>query len=313
MKKLIPALAMLLIAAVMLGTSTYAWFSMNTTVTATGMSVTATTPVNLLISNTSGGTFTNDVIADEAFGTGRLYPASSVAGTLFNAIENSGNYIGTNGAGGPAESTTKFQKDSSQGETAVVALANNTNGYWADFTYWLKLSEAQTSPADVFLSNLVIYRPYVAVSTDTGVAADTFYTKAGSVYTVVEAGTNLTEGQTYYKKDGVCKAVRVLLSVASDAASQAKSVIYATDGTAANAISSNVAADGTLFSTLSTTSVTPVASYNAGTANANCFKVNGTEIAVVLRVWIEGQDADCLNANAGQTFEIQVAFNVVTA
>lgn len=40
-KKLIPALCMLLISAVLMGTSTYAWFSMNTTVKATGMEVKA--------------------------------------------------------------------------------------------------------------------------------------------------------------------------------------------------------------------------------------------------------------------------------
>lgn len=41
LRKLIPAFAMLLVAAVLLGSSTFAWFSMNTTVTATSMSVTA--------------------------------------------------------------------------------------------------------------------------------------------------------------------------------------------------------------------------------------------------------------------------------
>ena len=41
MKKLIPALAMLLVAACLMGTSTYAWFSANTQVTASGMSVKA--------------------------------------------------------------------------------------------------------------------------------------------------------------------------------------------------------------------------------------------------------------------------------
>lgn len=40
-KKLIPAFCMLLISAVLMGTSTYAWFSMNKTVHATGMQVTA--------------------------------------------------------------------------------------------------------------------------------------------------------------------------------------------------------------------------------------------------------------------------------
>ncbi len=40
-KKLIPALCMLLVSAVMLGTTTFAWFSMNNKVTATGMTVNA--------------------------------------------------------------------------------------------------------------------------------------------------------------------------------------------------------------------------------------------------------------------------------
>jgi len=40
-KKLIPAFCMLLVSAIMLGSSTFAWFSMNNKVTATGMSVEA--------------------------------------------------------------------------------------------------------------------------------------------------------------------------------------------------------------------------------------------------------------------------------
>ncbi|MBR6051789.1 MAG: hypothetical protein IKP68_11390 [Clostridia bacterium] len=54
MKKLIPALAMLLVSAVLLGTSTFAWFSMNTRVTATGMQVVAkSNNTYLLISKTN--------------------------------------------------------------------------------------------------------------------------------------------------------------------------------------------------------------------------------------------------------------------
>ena len=40
-KKLIPAIGMLMLSAVMLATSSFAWFSMNESVTATGMSVSA--------------------------------------------------------------------------------------------------------------------------------------------------------------------------------------------------------------------------------------------------------------------------------
>ena len=47
--KLIPALAMLLVSAILVSTSTYAWFSMNATVTAKGMQVTATAESSLNI------------------------------------------------------------------------------------------------------------------------------------------------------------------------------------------------------------------------------------------------------------------------
>jgi hypothetical protein len=64
MKKLIPALCMLLVSAILLGTSTYAWFSMNKTVTAESMSITATSAnPYLLISETETGTFDTDADA----------------------------------------------------------------------------------------------------------------------------------------------------------------------------------------------------------------------------------------------------------
>ena len=54
-KRLIPAMCLLLISAVLLGTSTFAWFSMNRRVTATGMQVTATTDnIFLQIENVNG-------------------------------------------------------------------------------------------------------------------------------------------------------------------------------------------------------------------------------------------------------------------
>ena len=56
-KKLIPALCMLLISAVLMGTSTYAWFSMNESVKAEGMQVTAkSNSTYLLITKTKNET-----------------------------------------------------------------------------------------------------------------------------------------------------------------------------------------------------------------------------------------------------------------
>lgn len=60
-KKIIPALCMLLVSAVLLGTSTFAWFSINNQVTAGGMNVSATSNTQFLVISSSNtlGTDTN--------------------------------------------------------------------------------------------------------------------------------------------------------------------------------------------------------------------------------------------------------------
>lgn len=73
MKKLIPAICMLLVAASLLGTSTYAWFSMNTTVTATGMQVSAKTD-NAYLRISAGTTLSGNAISASAGRNDTLYP-----------------------------------------------------------------------------------------------------------------------------------------------------------------------------------------------------------------------------------------------
>lgn len=76
-RKLIPALAMLLISAVMMSTASFAWFSMNTSVKAEGMKVQATTSKNLVISanNTLGNSESDKV--DFGSTTKELKPTST--------------------------------------------------------------------------------------------------------------------------------------------------------------------------------------------------------------------------------------------
>lgn len=67
-KKLVPAICMLLVSAVLMGTSTFAWFSMNTTVTAKGMQVTAKSDSKFLqiINTAAGSAFADDTAQIEA-------------------------------------------------------------------------------------------------------------------------------------------------------------------------------------------------------------------------------------------------------
>lgn len=59
-KKLIPAFCAMLVSAAMLGTSTYAWFSVNKKVEANGMSVTAVADTQYFVISEHEGTFTTD-------------------------------------------------------------------------------------------------------------------------------------------------------------------------------------------------------------------------------------------------------------
>lgn len=85
MKKLIPALCMLLISAVLLGTSTYAWFSMSGEVSATGMQVKAATDSDLQIALYNGDT-------KGAFATTQAVTALSADSPFLKMIPGTPNY-----------------------------------------------------------------------------------------------------------------------------------------------------------------------------------------------------------------------------
>ena len=79
-RKLIPAAAMLCISAAMLATSTYAWFTMNREVTATGMKVQAKAEGGLLITNEKFNDWSNSATALYN-STAKLIPTSTANAT----------------------------------------------------------------------------------------------------------------------------------------------------------------------------------------------------------------------------------------
>lgn len=109
-RKLVPALCMLLISAVLLGTSTFAWFSMNTTVTATGMQVTAKTDhTYLLISDT------NDKDALQTDPTADDRKVDFAMGTASSLAPSAHETFGATGASTDAATVGKWY--SAQGKT----------------------------------------------------------------------------------------------------------------------------------------------------------------------------------------------------
>ena len=109
--KLIPAIAMLLISAVLVSTSTYAWFSMNKTVTASGMKVKAVAEGSIIITSTAAlpadGTKATDYNFNDASATA-LY-ASTHDGdytTYANGLKRVNNAENINPDTGVAKNST---------------------------------------------------------------------------------------------------------------------------------------------------------------------------------------------------------------
>lgn len=76
-RRLIPAFAMLLVSAVLMSTASFAWFSMNSEVTATDINVTAKAPASLLISSdNTEGSYGSTITLTPVGGTLNIVPVA---------------------------------------------------------------------------------------------------------------------------------------------------------------------------------------------------------------------------------------------
>ena len=160
-KKLIPALAMLLVAAVLMGTSTFAWFSMNTEVTATGMEITVNSDSVYLLIDTK-----------EAYDTRE----TASAGTGLSGIQdNAASHLAVTLTG---EDNNLFPSAWKQASTPVTDTSSTALGLTdttgtsgvgsdiADPTNWYKATAATVTAAAAEAdsgANLTAFTNYVQV------------------------------------------------------------------------------------------------------------------------------------------------------
>ena len=129
MKKLIPAICMTLIAAVMLASSTFAWFSMNTSVTAEGMQVAAKSDNTYLLISSDRKTPAeiqdqNRITVDLAVGSSeaKVYPCAPATSSAEVA------YLATSGKTVDGATITTAGVEVTSAETAAAV----TNWYTAN-------------------------------------------------------------------------------------------------------------------------------------------------------------------------------------
>ena len=169
--KLIPALAMLLIATTLVSTATFAWFSMNTTVSATNMQVKAVAAKGLLINEVatySDRNWDEEATAAQTATTAvSLYPSSTADGSVWyhaaskksndeagatsglkspNLIGDYENLASRNNGSGLVNITAMTVATATAGSEAARETKGDTAtseaGYYVHYTYYLKSAGA---------------------------------------------------------------------------------------------------------------------------------------------------------------------------
>lgn len=264
--KLIPAIIMLIVAAITMSTASYAWFTMSNRVKVTGVELKVVAPTNILIREKKSSEYNNFLntvsLATSSAVTGKLSHASSVNGVDMFTVE---------------DATTMVNTDGTLTSTATIISTTTPvateDGYYVDF--FLELVNTGEENVTVGLDNLTID------GVDDSAAGENI---EGAVrFAILENGT------------------------------VSKGVFGQGEGTTVAAYSA--------AGTPGTPGIT--ADQEVLTTSANVFTLLGGGIAentespknmksITVRVWVEGQDPDCVSAKAGSSFSIEFDFYVVT-
>lgn len=188
MKKLIPAICLLLISAMMLGTSTYAWFSMNRTVTATNMQVKAVASSSLAIAQALNvGTLTETAFTTDVTS---LIPATRYdatkysAGTTGSDTDSSGLIHVTNN--GDVNASTGFAPT---GKSLAYTYCQNEGDdvYYVDYVCYIASSGTALTAQDLNVKLFISKSQYDAMATN--VTNDTTHAVSVDFYVNVNAST----------------------------------------------------------------------------------------------------------------------------
>lgn len=165
-RKLIPALCMLLVSALFVGTSTYAWFSMNTQVTATDMKVTAKSDsIYLLISKDKatpegiqGDKLTTVAISNDKteLMPSALATAATKEGVKVNSIDNYDNHSNWYTAYALKEDASAVKMNT---EKNLATEGLNFADYVQTYTYTFTLAKGSNDAQNLTVTNCGITTP----------------------------------------------------------------------------------------------------------------------------------------------------------
>lgn len=156
MKRLIPAIALLLISAVLMSTASYAWFTLNTLVTATDMKVEAKTSQNLVISNVNTASTFKETAAATNNTKAELNPVSTAD------LEN-WYTLSSDGQSKILFQTGKNEEEEFAAEDISKVTVNTQYYYYTDF--FIKVSGHEDDEFDnLYVSNIEVLGEGEAIS-----------------------------------------------------------------------------------------------------------------------------------------------------
>lgn len=292
-KQLAAAIAMTLVATVALGSSTYAWFAINSKVTATGMNFKTQVSDNLFISpsshNGNGGkinaesTFVTTMVSNDYSGV-IVEPVSTKTGqdfyySLTNNVNGDGQVKNSEWIqyNSEASATDGEKFNNAFSENYGVNKTNGTAVGFVDYVYQLKA----VAGVDTTLNLTKLDLSYADETTlkNTSFRAAVFVTEA--------AGTGENNGGNYTvtassgdKNKVVANETANWIFTSSDDGATASGINFTTD-TVENAV---------------VTGANSVEAMEYKTDDATFQVTAGTHYyQVVVRVWLEGQDKNCNN------------------
>ena len=161
MRKMIPAIAMLLVSAVMLTTASYAWFTISTDASAVGMSVKAEAASSMLITKALG-------LADWQAANGQVDLTSQNATTALVPATHDSNF--TNGLKQVGDASKVDPITGAYTQTGEGAWIASTSANYVEYTAYLGVTGADmTVPylnAEISIANALTYEVHNAVSVD---------------------------------------------------------------------------------------------------------------------------------------------------
>lgn len=289
-KKLIPAVSMLTVSAMMLSTATYAWFTMSRTVKVDGMEVKTKVSGNLLISDTN--------TSDEYYGTqlkqtkkALLEPVSSIKG-----VDDTFWYTLDAAADGHKlrDTTTDAYKDY---ETDFSNTTGVSSGYANTFSENYAITSATAAGINDGMENdnsAYGYVDYVFYLKATPDAENNFIkmTKCNLSYNGAEIGSDQLAKDKAWRIAVFAESTTAATTSATPSSAVGKLIGGNPLGlTGASYFDGKAVTSATAKDTASTTNSGIVLNSTALTAGTPAY------YKVVVRMWLEGEDPTCKTEN----------------